>query len=119
MTSIQSVGLPPERHADRIVAEMIKQMAREHDQLWAEITALVSTSADGNPRAQKKLEERIRRLGAVNTRLFPGKRGCYQLQIFDDMGWDVARDTPIFIGDEIPENTQIVCTLSVLESEGR
>jgi hypothetical protein len=119
MTSIQSIGLPPERHANRIISEMIRQMAREHAQLWDAIRAIAATSSDGNPRAQRKLEARIRRLGAVNTRLTPGKRGRYQLQLFDDMGWDVARDAPILVGDEIPQNVQIVCTLSVLESEGR
>jgi len=119
MTAIQSIGLPPERHADRVVAEMIRQMAREHAELWDAIRAIAATSADGNLRAQRKLEARIRRLGAVNTKLYAGKRGCYQLQVFDDMGWDVARDAPILVGDEIPQNVQIVCTLSVLESEGR
>src|SRR6516165_9450642 len=119
MTAIQSIGLPPERHADRVVAEMIRQLAREHAQLWDAIRALAATSSDGNPRAQRKLEARIRRLGAVNTKLNPGKRGCYSLQIFDDLGWDVARDAPIFSGDKTPQNVQSSCTLSVLESEGR
>jgi|SRR6516165_3522281 hypothetical protein len=119
MTSIQSIGLPPERHADRVVAEMVREMAGEHARLWDNIRAIAASSSDGNPRTQMRLEKRIRCAGAMNTRLYPGKRGRYKLQIFDDLGWDVARDAPIFVGDEIPANTQIACTVSTLVSEGR
>jgi hypothetical protein len=37
---IQSVGVPPERHANRIVTEMISQLAREHAQRWDAIRTL-------------------------------------------------------------------------------
>jgi hypothetical protein len=55
---IQSLGLPPERHADRVVAEMMRELARKHVTLWDEIGAVVCTckGGAGSPKAQRKLE---------------------------------------------------------------
>jgi len=75
MTAIQSVGPPPERHADRVVAEMMQELARNQSRLWDAVPEIVASSSDGSPRAQRKMEERIRRAGALATYLSPGKRG--------------------------------------------
>jgi hypothetical protein len=32
--SIQSLGAPPERHADRVVAEMMQHLAQTRARLW-------------------------------------------------------------------------------------
>jgi len=115
---IQSVGLPPERHADRVVAEMMRELAKKRAVLWGEMQAAILDSADGNPRAQRKLEQRILRAGAMTTRLTPGKRGRYMLEIYDYTGWDAGRDEEIIIGDRIPQKPWIVCYLNVLRSKG-
>jgi hypothetical protein len=115
---IRSLGLPPERHADRIVAEMLREVARTHSTLWDAIEEVVAVSRGGSPKAQRKLAERILRAGAIHTKLWPGKRGKYQIMIYDFTGFDPSRDAEIGPDDPIPEKPWISCNLSLLESPG-
>jgi hypothetical protein len=109
---IQSVGLPHSIHADRIIGLMLQHMAKRQAELWAGIDAILDDPycRDGNPRAQAKLEAKIRKLGALRTSLTPGKRGRYEMFIYTLAGWDPKRDVPIEPGDPIPEKPW-VCTL--------
>ena len=43
---IQSVGAPPERHADRVVAEMLRQLAEARARLWPARSASISSLAN-------------------------------------------------------------------------
>ena len=61
---IQSIGLPPTRHADRIIALMLRDLARKRAQIDLAVSAAIDNSKDGNPRAQAKMAERMRRAGA-------------------------------------------------------
>jgi hypothetical protein len=117
--AIQSVGPPPERHADRVVAAMMRQLAETRKTLWETIAETIADSSDGSPKAQRKMEQRIRRAGAVQTELTPGKRGKYTIIIYDFTGWCPSRDAEIQIGDKIPEKPWIACNIGVLRSEGR
>jgi hypothetical protein len=116
--AIQSVGLPPERHADRVVAAMMRQLAETRKTLGETIVEAIVDSSDGSPKAQRKMEQRIRRAGAVQTELTPGKRGKYTIIIYDFTGWCPSRDAEIQIGDKIPEKPWIACNIGVLRSEG-
>src|SRR5262249_39495192 len=91
MTAIQSVRPPPERHADRVVAGMLRQLAVDHARLWETIAKIAANSSDGTPKAQRKMEERIKRTGVLTTDLLPGKRGRYTLLIYDLSGYDPQR----------------------------
>jgi hypothetical protein len=75
---IQSIGPPPQQHADRIVAEMLRDLAGKRAQVELAIIAAIETSRDGNPKAQAKMAERIRRAGAEYVSLQPGKRAATQ-----------------------------------------
>jgi hypothetical protein len=94
---INSIGPPHEIHADRIIGLMLQRMVKQHSELWAAIRAITTDPCgrDGNPRAQAKLEAKIKKLGALFTDLKPGKRGRYELQIYSLAGWYPARDTLI------------------------
>jgi hypothetical protein len=117
---IQSAGPPPERHADRVVAEVLRVTAVSHASTKQAISDAIINSSDGSPKAQRKMEARIKAAGASNnTYLTPGKRGRYALQIYDLSGWDPARDIEIGLNDPIPREPWIVCWLNLLESEGR
>jgi len=118
MLEIQSVGPPPERHADRVVAEMMREVAKNHATLWDEIQLVIVDSRGGSPKAQRKLAERIKRAGALHTKLWPGKRGKYEIMIYDFTGYDPSRNKEIGDGDPIPEKPWIACNLSMLESPG-
>src|SRR5262245_23465312 len=101
--AIQSLGPPPEKHADRVVAELMKQLAAKHARLWAALNEIVNANAlnAGSPRAQHKLEARLQQAGAL-TYLEPGKRGKYVLGMYSLVGWDPMRDAGIAVGDPIP-----------------
>jgi hypothetical protein len=117
--AIQSIGPPPERHADRIMAAMMRKLALDHSHLWETFAKISAGSSDGTPKAQRKLEERIKRAGALRTHLWPGKRGRYMLVAFDLCGYDQWRDAPIQLDDPVPERPWISCNLTSLTSEGR
>jgi len=117
--AIQSIGPPPERHADRVVAEMMRHLARKRATLLEAINEAIANSTDGGPRAQRKMAERIERAGALNTELTSGKRGRYTLTFCDFTGWDAKRDAEIRLGDKIPEKPWIACNVTILSSPGR
>ena len=84
---------------------MMKHLARQHSQLWETIEAITQDphTRDGNPRAQRKIEARVKAAGAKHTRLEPGKRGRYRLFVNDWVGWNVAVDKRIQIDDPLPD----------------
>jgi hypothetical protein len=116
--TFECVGPPPERHADRVVAGMLRDLARKRAQIELAIVAAIENSKDGNPRAQQKMAERIRRAGAESVALKPGKRGRYSIQIHGWTGWDPIRDRPIYVGDPIPEKPWIACHIVQIDSKG-
>jgi len=118
---IQSLGLPPARHADRVVAEMMRDLAKKHATLWDEISTVVCTckGGAGSPRAQTRLGERIKQAGAYHTKVYSGKRGKFEIVIYDFVGFDPGRDAEIRAGDPIPPKPWIACNVSILESPGR
>jgi hypothetical protein len=116
---IQSSGAPPERHADRIVAAMMRSLAQQHAALLPVIANVLIHSADGSPHAQRKMEERIKSAGAIKTELTPGKRGKYILTFWDLTGWDPRRDAEITPTDPMPDKPWLVCHLNAVRSAGK
>src|SRR5262245_61807011 len=116
--SIQSIGPPPQRHADRVVGEMMRDLARKHADMWLIIREAIENSADGNPHAQRRMEERVKRAGALKTYLSPGKRGRYSLVFYDITGWDEQRGGEIRLGDAIPARPWIACNITHIKSLG-
>jgi hypothetical protein len=116
---IQSFGPPPEKHADRVVAEMLCRLAKDHARLWVAINEIVDNNRDGNPRAQQKIAAKIRAAGAVHVTLNPGKRGRYTLLVFSYIGWDPARDSVITPGDPLPPKPWVANVFHEITGEGR
>jgi hypothetical protein len=89
--------------------------------LWAAIHALTKGPhvRDGNPRAQARLEAKVKRLGALKINLTPGKRGRYKLKIYSFAGWDPQRDAGIRLGDPIPEKPWMGVILYVVRGKGQ
>jgi hypothetical protein len=86
---------PPERHADRIIAAMLRDLARRYAEILTAVAKAAVTSKDGGPRAQHRMAERIRKAGAIDVDLKPGTRGRYELTILYLVGWDPASDQAI------------------------
>jgi hypothetical protein len=117
--TIHSIGPPPERHADRVVAEMLRQLAVQKAARFPAIISALKSSRDGGPRAQRRMQERVERAGALASLLTPGKRGCYELFFYDLTGWDVSRDAEITTSDRIPDKPWLAYHMNLLTSLGR
>jgi hypothetical protein len=86
--AIQSLGAPPERHADRVIAAMLRLLAQRRAPITKAITEARRASKDGGVRAQQHMAERIRRAGAIKVSLKSGTRGRYRMLIFELVGSD-------------------------------
>src|SRR5262245_45559980 len=117
---IQSLGSPPEKHADRIVAEMLKLIVAAQATCWPAIRTALKT-ADGNPAAQERMHRKLKAAvsSLLGSKLMPGKRGRYHLSFLLLAGWNAERKTLIDAGDPIPEKPWIVLSNIWIESRGR
>lgn len=112
------VGPPPERHAARVVGEMVRWLAGERARLSAELLAVLlnSRSRFGSPVAQRRLADRLRRAGGkaiLDLRLRPGKRGNFILAIVEWFVYDASRNEAISPTDSIPEKPWLACEATV------
>jgi hypothetical protein len=119
---IASVERPPERHADRIVGEMLRYIAREHVNAITQVKTTVREMMPGNPKAQARMVERLKRIVGINLidiKLEPGKRGRYVIELYDWAAYDDNRGDEIRPEDRLPEKPWLVCTVVRIEGHGR
>jgi hypothetical protein len=119
---IKSIGLPPEKHADRVVAEMMRWIVEAQMRRWARVQHVVSNCKDGNPRSQERMIRRLKEAGGVfffDVFLDPGKRGKFVYHLLDVAGWNPAADTMIFETSAIPEKPWLCCNTTRVISRGR
>ncbi len=84
---------------------MIRWLIKENARFLPPVAVALKTSADGNPKAQKRMAERIRYLGRGvfnGVWLNPGKRGRYMLTLGYWTGWHPQQDRPIEPDDLLP-----------------
>jgi hypothetical protein len=118
---IQSVDLPPEKHADRVVAEMLRFIAREQQARRARNRLVQKAMPDGSPKAQARMVEGIRRSGGpavIDVKLTSGKRGRYLIAIYDWCVWDEQRSIEINPGDVIPDKPWLACNVTGIAGVG-
>lgn len=118
MNAFVSIGPPPERHADRVVGNMLREMATKRAEAWKRYYAILKHSSDGSPAAQRKIASRIWKAGACRVTVETGKRGKYTLQFVDITGWNQFTDTEIKQGDPVPTRPWLACFLNSIESLG-
>ena len=118
---IQSAGPPPAAHADRVVAEMLHLLAKVHGIVVSNLRNFFKTVRDGNPRAQLKLVDQIKRIGyplVLDVELQTGKRGKYSMQIFLIGCFDPVQKQLIMENDVIPEKPWLSFSCILHESHG-
>jgi hypothetical protein len=112
--------LPPERHADRVVADMLRFIATEHAGTLQRVGAAIRDTSAGNPKAQARMVERIRRVAGANLiDITPGKRGHYRIALYDWVAWDDDRGDEIKPGDQIPAKPWLICAITDIRGRGR
>ena len=115
---IISVGLPPEQHADRIIALMLRQISQDTAGLIPAAVTTAARSSDGGPKAQFKLAKRIQRAGGLDVGLAPGKRGRYVIRFRTWSGWDPAADMFIESGAVVPAKPWLASLMHEIVSDG-
>ena len=111
--TIRSIGAPPARHADRVVAEMLRLIVKARINRIGFIRETLGATPDGNPRAQSKLMKKLTEAGrpfVLHTALKPGKRGRYVFKLFVVDGWDAERKAPIGPDDKMPAKPWLAVT---------
>ena len=121
LPTIQSVGLPPKEHADRVVAEMLRFLVRGRLARERHIATALRLP-DGNPRAQAKLARKLEESGwpfilDVSLRK-TGKRGRYELNFCGLDGWSPSRGQIILDEGDIPQKPWLAISLTWIMSKG-
>jgi len=113
---IESVGLPPEIHADRVVGEMLRWLAAEHAGAWKRVQAAIRPA--GTPKAQARLLQAIRRAGGdtvFHTLLQEGTRGRFRIYGLDWCAWDTSRQGDVGPGDPVPGRPWLCCNIFTVD----
>jgi hypothetical protein len=118
------IGPPPERHAARVVGEMVRWLAGERARLSGELMVAFdrSKSKFGSPIAQRRLADRLRKAGGkalLDLRLRTGKRGNFVLSVVEWYVYDPARHETIFSFDPLREKPWLECSASVWPAKRR
>jgi hypothetical protein len=101
---IESIGPPPEMHAQRVAGEMARWLIAQGEERWKKMAKVVKGAKDGNPTAQWKLAHRL--AAAAGPAVFdiavsPGKRGKYTMRFSCWTGW--VNGEPTVEGQILPE----------------
>jgi hypothetical protein len=121
---IHAVGgaVVPERHADRVVAEMLRWIVAERQQRIAALKEILRSAPDASPGDQERLADEFKRIGGP---FFPlvrlvesRKRGRYEIWIVSIDGWNRDAQKLIFTCDEIPERPQLAASVIIARGLG-
>lgn len=101
---IESIGPPPELHAQRVAGEMTRWLIAQGDKRWKSMAGIVKNAKDGNPQAQWKLARRLAEAAGpavFDVAVAPGKRGRYTMRFSCWTGW--VNGEPVKQGQILPE----------------
>jgi len=121
LPTIKSVGLPPEKHSDRIVGEMLRVIVTARQQSWSRIHAVLNNSAVGNPKAQAKLVAKLKEAARpfmIGVHLQPGKRGSLSSRVCVPRWLECRDQTDRDADDPIPETPWLALSIITLTSKG-
>jgi hypothetical protein len=117
---IQSAGLPPERHAQRIIAEMTRWLIGERERCHVAMIAAMGKSP-GNPVAQGRWVARMRKAagrGIIDLQIVPGKRGKFCVA-WADWGVVTYDGTLLTEKDVVPGKPLLACRQALIAGAGR
>jgi hypothetical protein len=111
------VADPPERHAARIVAEMVKWLAVEQSRFEHVLAREIATGRSrlGSVIAQERLVARLRRAGdgkgLVDLRLWPGKKAGFLIRWTDWRAVTPQTARMLKEGEPVPERAWLSCEI--------
>jgi hypothetical protein len=98
---------------------MLRHMAANDAAVTAAIGDAINASRDGTPKAQRKMEQRIKAAGALSTQLTTGTRGRYSLLVETNTGFNPITNTRIRVGDLIPPKPCVGCWSVLMDGRHR
>lgn len=98
---------------------MMREVIAKRSGITNAIRKIFATGRTGNPRAQEKVAERIRKAGAVHVTLKPGKSLKYEMTILEISGWDPARNAEVLQDDPLPEKPWLVVYATIIKDKER
>jgi hypothetical protein len=113
---IQSLGAPPDRHAERIVDEMLTWLHTRQREIWPRAKGSLRTQQMGNPTGQARAVERMRKaMGdlVLELKLNPGKRGRYELYMVNWVVVDTLRNKIADLMEPPPALSALALTLAM------
>jgi hypothetical protein len=113
----------PERHADRVVAEMLRWIVADRQQRMAALKETLRSAPDASPGDQQRLVDTFKQIGGpffpIVSLIESRKRGRYEIWISSIDGWN--RDTQEIIftsSDAIPERPQLAASIIIARGLG-
>ncbi len=116
------VGPPPDRHAERVVGEMLRWLLVEYNQTTERVNGLLDVDKMGSPTAQRRVFERVKRaFGPLVFRheLEEGKRGRFRVAIYDWAVWDAAGHRFVEGDAPMPAAAALACVFTHYVGTGR
>jgi len=110
----------PDKHAERIVWEMVRFLHAGMEQRWSLARGALNTSQMGNPVGQMRAVRRFAEMVgdfALRVRLTPAKRGRYQLMVVSWSAFDPTKKKTIAPGEPLPPNAQLAILVSHCEGK--
>ncbi len=117
---IMSLAAPPERHAERVVDEMIRWMHKSAPSMLRGVP-IIDPYRMGGPRGQRRTMERLKHSLSgllLACHLVTGKRGRYQMGLTFWYVWDQAKSEIVKSGAPVPHGAGLVAVLVLLEGPG-
>jgi hypothetical protein len=114
--------MPPDKHASRVVGELTRLLLAERLADSDHLNGVIDRSADGNPKAQRRLVERLkhqRTRALLHIHLDPGKRGRFVFTTVEFVGYDSDRGETINLDDPVPERPWLAVLFARQEGKGR
>jgi hypothetical protein len=119
---IQSIGAPPDIHAERIVRAQMRWLQAQRQPAFDRMLDLVDVDRMGTIIGQHKVCDRILKAGGdalLSLRLKPGSRGRFELQLFDWSVWDPATKTLVENGRPMPETGWLAAVANIITGRHR
>jgi hypothetical protein len=115
--TIQSLGVPPDLHAERIVREMLAWAHDERARLNERAQGVINVDQMGSPTGQWRTCERLRKAAGkslLDVRLFRAKRGKGMILTTDWSIWDPSAQTLVEDDRRMPETAWLAAVVNTI-----
>jgi hypothetical protein len=114
---IETQERPPDRHAQRVVGEMLKWLHAEHWRQHQQTLGIINVRKMGTVEAQRRTADRLRKamnILALDVQISPAKRGRFLMSVIEWAVWDLTKDDMVTGEQPIPINAWLAVSLTFI-----